>query len=172
MLRCDALAHMRIDPRDFIMAPYLKCPKCGGPEYGVLSVRDIRCERRCRACWHTGTAYLPKIKKKIIYIDQFAFSNIMKMLSPEVQGHARAVSEPFWKELFEILGVVCHLQLVACPDSREHQHESLTSPFYKSLKRTYEQFPGGVSFEDGETIRIRQVAQVARCWLKKEPISF
>ena len=163
---------MRIDPRDFIMTPYLRCPKCGAEEYGVLSVSDTRCVRRCRACWHTATVYLPEIRKKIVYVDQFAFSNIMKFLSPEVKGHERAAAEPFWKELFEILGVVCHLQLVACPDSREHQHESLTSPFYKGLKHTYEHFSGGVSFHDAETIRVRQIADLARAWLKNEPVNF
>jgi hypothetical protein len=163
---------IRIDPRDFIMSPYLRCPKCGAEEYGVLSVSDTRCQRRCRTCWHTGTVYLPEIEKKIVYVDQFAFSNIMKFLSPEVKGHERAAGEPFWRELFEILGVVCHLQLVACPDSREHQHESLTSPFYKALKHTYEHFSGGVSFHDTETIRIQQIADLARAWLKNEPVNF
>lgn len=116
--------------------------------------------------------YLPEIKKKIVYVDQFAFSNIMKVLSPEVKGHQRAASEVFWKELFELLGVVCRLQLVTCPDSREHQHESLTSPFYESLKRTYEHFSGGVSFDDVETVRLRQVGRIAKCWLKKESVTF
>jgi hypothetical protein len=163
---------IRIDPRDFIMGPYLPCPKCGEKEYGVLSVSDTRCQRRCRACWHTVTVYLPEIKKKIVYVDQLAFSNIMKFLNPEAKGHERAAAEPFWKELFETLGVVCHLQLVACPDSREHQHESLTSPFYKALKHTYEHFSGGVSFHDAETIRTRQIAELARAWLKTEPVNF
>jgi hypothetical protein len=163
---------IRIDPRDFIMTPYLRCPKCGAEEYGVLRASDTRCERRCRICWHTATVYLPEIKKKIVYVDQLAFSNIMKFLSPGTKGHQRAASEPFWKELFETLGVVCHLQLVACPDSREHQHESLTSPFYKALKHTYEHFSSGVSFHDAETIRIRQIADLARAWLKNEPVNF
>lgn len=130
------------------------------------------CARRCRACWNTATVHLPEIQKKIVYVDQFAFSNIMKLLSPEVKGHERAAAEPFWKQLFEILGVVCHLQLVACPDSREHQHESLTSPFYKALKHTYEHFSGGVSFHDAETIRIRQIADLASAWLKNERPNF
>jgi hypothetical protein len=145
------------------MTPYLVCPKCGKQEYGVLSVGDTRCERRCRACWHTATVYLPEIRKQTVYVDQLAFSNIMKFLSPEVRGHERAAAEPFWKELFETLGVVCHLQLVACPDSREHQHESLTSPFYKALKHTYEHFSGGVTFRDAETIRIRQIVHLVIC---------
>jgi hypothetical protein len=116
--------------------------------------------------------HLPEIRKKIVYIDQFAFSNIMKMLSPEVKGHERATAEPFWRELFETLSVVCHIQLVACPDSREHQHESLASAFYKSLKHTYEHFSGGVSFEDAETVKLRQVGRIAKCWLKREPVTF
>jgi hypothetical protein len=165
--------HMiHIDPRDFIMTPYLRCPKCGAQEFGVLSVSDTQCVRRCRACLYLGTVRLPEIKKKIVYIDQFAFSNIMKTLCPDVQGHQTAASEPFWKELFQTLGVVCHIQLVICPDSREHQHESLPSPFYKLLKHTYEHFSGGVSFDDAETVRARQIGYIARCWLKKEPVSF
>jgi hypothetical protein len=41
---------IRIDPRDFIMSPYLKCPKCSAQEFGVVSVRDKECGRHCRAC--------------------------------------------------------------------------------------------------------------------------
>src|ERR1700678_2040656 len=163
---------MRIDPRDFIMTPYLQCPKCGKQEFGVLNVSDTRCQRRCRACLHVGTQYLPAIRKTVVYIDQFAFSNIMKLLSPELKGHERAASDPFWKELFEILTVVDHIQRVACPDSREHHNESLASPFGELLKRTYEHFSGGVSFVDSESIKARQIAQIARCWLKSEPASF
>lgn len=172
VLGCMLVNCMRIDPRDFIMTPYLRCPKCGAQEYGVLSVSDIRYERRCRACWHTATVYLPKIRKKIVYIDQFVFSNFVKMLDPELRAYERANCEPFWRQLFEILGVVCHIQLVACPDSREHQHESLTSSFYKSLKHTYEHFSGGVTLETAETVKLRQVGRIAECWLKKEPVTF
>jgi hypothetical protein len=154
------------------MGPFLACPKCSASEFGVLHVGGTRCQRRCRACWFTAASPLPKLKKKIIYIDQFAFSNITKTLSPEVKGHERAASEPFWKELFETLGVVCHLQLVVCPDSKEHRHESLASSFYKELKHTYEHFSTGLSFQHSENIKRRQVAQLTQCWLKKEPLTF
>lgn len=163
---------IRFDPRDFIMPPYLRCPNCGKTEYGVLGIHRDECSRRCRECFYRGTVTLPKLKKKVIYIDQFAFSNIMKLLDSDAKGHARAVAEPFWKELFETLSVVCHIQLVVCPDSREHQHESLTSPFYKALKRTYEHFSGGESFEDTETIQSQQVGTIASAWLKNEPPKF
>ena len=138
----------------------------------MLSVSDTRCERRCRTCWYRGTQYLPEIRKKIIYIDQFVFSNFVKVLDPDCDGHERAASDPFWKALFEILSVVCHIQLVVCPDSRQHHHESLTSSFYKSLKHTYEHFSEGLSFHDSETIKLQQVGRIAECWLDKEPVTF
>jgi hypothetical protein len=121
---------------------------------------------------YRGTVHLPELKKKIVYIDQFAISNIMKLLSPEVKGHERVVSEAFWNELFETLEVTSHLQLIVCPDSEEHEHESLTSPFYKALKRTYEHFSGGLSFYDADAIRRFQVARLTQCWLKKEDLRF
>src|SRR2546427_7674891 len=162
---------LRIDPRDFIMGPFLLCPKCGAEQFGVLGVRGTQCTRRCRGCFYTREIYLPEIKKRVVYIDQLAFSNFVKLLSPDAKGHERATSEPFWGQLFDILGLVCHLQLVVCPDSREHAHESLTSPFYGALKRTYEHFSGGVSFYDAETVKSRQLGRIARCWLRKEPLT-
>ncbi|HWF39557.1 MAG TPA: hypothetical protein VG322_13615 [Candidatus Acidoferrales bacterium] len=165
-------AIMRINPRDFIMSPFLRCPKCGAEEYGVLDVGGTRCQRRCRACWYTATVHLPELKKRIVYIDQFAYSNILKMLCPDVQGHEGAASDPFWKELFETLSVVRHLQLVAFPDSREHHDETLASPFGELLKSTYEYFSCGESFERAEGIKIRQIGHAANCWLNNEPLIF
>lgn len=163
---------IKFDPRDLIMGPFVLCPKCDGEQFGILSVHGTYYTRRCRNCWHKRDFHLPDVRKKILYIDQFAFSNIMKMLSPDAKGHQRAVSEPFWKELFETLGVVCHLQLVVCPDSKQHQYESLTSAFYKTLKRTYEHFSGGLSFYSSDDIKRKQIARLTECWLKEEPLTF
>ena len=137
-----------IDPRDFIGGPYQRCPKCSQREFGVLSIDERSITRRCRvrACWYTATFPLPRLKKKIIYLDQFVFSNFTKVLSPNALGHERAKAEPFWRELFESLGMLCRMQLVVCPDSTEHHDESLISPFYEELKRTYEHFSNGISF--------------------------
>src|SRR5438477_5794489 len=164
---------IKFDPRALIMGPYITCPKCKTDEFGVLGVRNGVCERRCRSCWYRADILLPDLpKKKIIYIDQFAFSNIMKVLNPEVRGHKRTASEPFWTELFETLEVVCGLQLVVCPDSHEHNHESLASSFYKSLKRTYEHFSTGISFRGAEDVRRLQMSQLVACWLQNEPPHF
>lgn len=165
---------VKIDPRDFITGPFLTCPKCGGKEFGILvfSIGEDSYTRRCRHCWHTVILHLAELKKKVIYIDQCAISNIMKVLSPEVKGHERALAAPLWGELLDALDVVVHLQLVICPDSVEHEQESLASPFFRSLKNTYEHFSGGLTFEHRESIKMQQVAQGARCFVKKQELKF
>src|ERR1044071_4006761 len=94
----EAAKTIRMDPCDFIGSPYQSCPKCGQHEFGVLSIHETSITRRCRvrACWYTATHPLPPLQKKVIYLDQFIFSNITKMLSPNAPGHERARAEPFW----------------------------------------------------------------------------
>ncbi len=155
----EAVKTIKIDPRDFIGGPYQPCPKCGQREFGVLSIHDTSITRRCRvrACWYTATYPLPRLRKKIIYLDQFIFSNITKMLSANAPGHERAKGDPFWRELFESLDVLCRMQLVVYPDSTEHHDESLISPFFEELKHTYEHFSTGISFARPLTIGHEQV---------------
>lgn len=168
------MERITIDPRDFISGPFRKCPKCGAEQFGVLMVSGNLYVRRCRdrACWHTQRIYLPEIRKRIIYLDQFAISNMMKALNPDVKGHERAAADPFWRELFEALYVVCRLQLVVCPDSNEHRNESLLSSFYAPLKRMYELLSHGATFHDSETIRHQQVATIAEAWIHGEVPKF
>jgi hypothetical protein len=158
----------KFDPRDLIGGPYEDCPKCGEHEYGVLSINHNSCTRRCKKCWRTMDIPLPKLKKKVIYLDQFVFSNIMKMLSADTLGHGRAKKEPLWRELFESLGVLRRLQLIVCPDSHAHYDESLISPFYAELKRTYEHFSTGISFLWPQSIEEKQIFEVFRAWLRNE----
>ena len=163
----EQVKKLKIDPRDFIGGPYENCPKCGQREFGVLSIHDNSYTRRCRSrsCWHTLTLALPELRKRVIYLDQFVFSNIMKTMSPETPGHKRAKAEPLWTELFESLDVLSRMQLVICPNSKEHDSESLISPFYEELKHTYEHFSTGISFERSSSIQHRQIMSAFSCYL-------
>lgn len=165
---------MVIDPRDFISGPFRNCPKCEGNEFGVLQIGGDHYIRRCRdrKCWFTQTIPLPKIRKKVIYIDQLAISNMMKVLNPAVKGHEHAASDPFWREMFELLDAVCKLQLVVCPDSDEHRNESLMSAFYEPLKRVYEHFSHGISFRDSEWLRQQQIVDLAGAWVRNQAPKF
>jgi hypothetical protein len=108
---------------------------------------------------------LPALRKKILYLDQFAISNLVKALDPSTKGHARTVADPFWAKLFQTLEIAAKMQLIVCPDSDEHRTESLVAPFYTNLKRIYEHFSNGVSFHDSRTIRRIQLVEIAERWL-------
>lgn len=161
-----------IDPRDFISPPFWPCPKCGQRSYGVLMIRGCAYRRRCRECWHSEEYRLPLLKKKIIYLDQFVVSEIMKLRNPSTKGHAAVAAEPFWAALAALLEKLSRLQLICCPDSGEHQNESLLSPFYQALKQTYESFSGGISFHPSDEIKREQIGEFARAWAKGIELEF
>ena len=61
--------------------PFKTCPQCGAQEFGVYGVHGCMYRRRCRACWHGAEFPLWPLSRKIIYIDQFAISDMMKTLN-------------------------------------------------------------------------------------------
>jgi hypothetical protein len=154
----------RLDPRNLISPPYRTCPKCSHGNFGVLIISGARYTRRCRDCWHTAEFPLPKLRKKIIYLDQFVISNLMKLKNPATPGHTRVVSDRFWQELHDLLFQLRHLQLICCPDSGSHEEESLTSPFNADLKKMYESLSGGISFNRFDGIKSQQIGELALAW--------
>lgn len=169
--------YITISPRDFIHGPYIQCPKCGKDTFGVLMICSRHYCRRCSSCfWPRGTERggvypLPELRKKIIYLDQCAISDMMKAINPKTRAHRDGRVDPFWRQLFERLDSLCKFQLIICPDSDFHKHESLLSPFYKALHDLYEHLSHGVSFYDHETIHRFQVMRQLGIWLKdkREP---
>ena len=157
---------LTVNMRNFIGPPYWTCPKCGADTFGVMFINRDSYMRRCRDCWHKADFRLPKLKKKIIYLDQFVVSEIMKLNDPIAKGHASVAADPFWSELDELLRKLRNLQLICCPASGEHENESLLSPFFANLKKTYENLSGGVAFESGNAIKVQQVAALAKAWAR------
>ncbi|MFA5934202.1 MAG: hypothetical protein WC795_03230 [Candidatus Paceibacterota bacterium] len=148
-----------IDPRIFISKPFIECPKCKKKSFGVLMVSGHGYTRRCRECWFSDSFDLPKLSKKVIYLDQFAISEMMKAVNKKL-GKEKNVDR-FWFSLFEKLERLNKLQLIVCPDSTFHRGESLLfEP--KAMKRMYEHFSNGVSFHDPATIRRFQLAAYFR----------
>lgn len=163
--------YVHVSPRDFINGPYINCPKCGKDSFGVLMVCERHYCRRCRECFyprgHEQPAVypLPELRKKIIYLDQFAISNMMHALNPETPAHQKGRIDPFWKTLFEKIDSLCKLQLMVCPDSDFHRHESMLSSFYQPLKTMYELLSQGVTFFDHDTIHRFQIIEQLHEWL-------
>ncbi len=159
--------------KDFIHGPNVKCPKCGKNSFSVAIICDHHYFRRCTECYypdsHKGEKsvkyLLPKLNKKVIYIDQFAISNMMKFLNPSVKSHEKVKKDNFWGKLFGQLNNLCKLQLIICPDSDMHENESLLAPYYKPLKRIYELFSHGISFQSHETIQFFQIIGQLNVWI-------
>lgn len=166
--------YITISPKDFIHGPYIVCPKCGKDTFGVLMICSRHYCRRCASCFwprgaERGGSYpLPDLQKKVIYLDQCAISNMMKSINPKTKANQEGRVDPFWRQLFEKIDILCKLQLIICPDSDFHKHESLLSPFYKALHNMYEHLSHGVSFYDHETIHRFQTMRQLRVWLKEE----
>ena len=159
---------IKFDPRDFIRPPYHICPSCRQKEFGVLSIRNNTYDRRCRNCFNTSTYHLPDITKKVVLIDQFAISNMMKSINPDMKAHKKGDLDPYWKGLFGILDELCKKQVLICPSTSIHDDESLTTPFYKQLKRMYDQLSHGNSFHHPDTIKTNQVLEHAEFWIQNK----
>lgn len=121
------------DPRDLISPPWITCPACGKEKFGVLIISGSRLTRRCRDCSYKQDYKLPNLRKKIIYLDQFVISNLMKLKNPTIKGHATVAADPFWQELHDLLFQLRQVQTICCPDSGSHVEESRTSPFNAEL---------------------------------------
>ena len=160
----------RFDPRNLISPPWRTCPACGKDKFGVSIISDSGLMRRCRDCWHKQEYQLPKLRKKIIYLDQFVISNLMKLKSPATKGHATVAADPFWRELHDLLFQLRQLQMICCPDSGSHEEESRTSPFNAELKKTYEALSGGITFQAFDSIKSEQIGELALAWSEgREP---
>jgi hypothetical protein len=166
------MSEAKFDPRDFISPPYRACPKCGNETFGVLTISGNSYSRRCRDCWHTVNRFpLPKLNKKIIYLDQYVVSNLMKLDNPVHQRNDSLKTNPFWQELRDLLMQLRRLQLIVCPDSASHVSESRISPFNAELKKTYENLSGGITFQSFDSISSRQIGELARAWSDgREPL--
>lgn len=137
---------IRIDPRLLIGGPNWPCPACGADALGTASIIRHTIVRRCRQCLHTVNERLPPCNKAVIYLDQFVFSNMAKVLDAEWAAE-RPNQAGIWPRLFDALDRALKLQLVVCPTSRIHEQESVVHKHFKVLRRLYQHFSGGATFE-------------------------
>ena len=170
----ERMKSFEFDPRAFILPPYIKCPECGKEAFGVLDIGGTEYWRRCKDCLFpegddpSATYALPELNKKVIYLDQLAISNMMKALNPQTKAYGRD-GLVFWRRLFERLDRLCKLQLIICPSSEFHTNESLTSPWYKPLKRMCDLLSHGTSCHPKARVRSGQVLNYARNWISGKP---
>jgi hypothetical protein len=114
---------------------------------------------------------LPKLNKKVIYLDQYVVSNLMKLDNPVYQRDGFTKEKTFYQELRDLLMELRRMQLIVCPDSASHVSESRISPFNAELKKTYENLSSGITFQSFESISSLQIGELARAWSDgREPV--
>lgn len=169
------MAGTTFDVRRLISPPYIKCPKCGNDALGVLapSISARGYSRRCKMCLHlVDRCPLPELRKKIIYLDQYVISNLMKLENPALQRNDNLKTRPFWQELYGLLMELRQLQLIICPDSASHVDESRISPFNAELKKMYEHLSSGTTFDSFQAIRSKQILEIACAWVENREPAF
>lgn len=89
------------------------CPSCGGKgRFGNVSVRGDYVLRGCMSCKYSTTVWLPKTRKKVLYLDQFFFSSAFRERDPRFTKAAERIRQ------------VSALQLLAVPFSSIHEDET------------------------------------------------
>ena len=89
------------------------CPSCKGKDcYGNVSIHRDHVLRGCERCSYESTVFLPKIHKKVIYLDQFFFSNAFKGVDSRFMTTVESVKR------------MAHLQLLVAPYSSVHEDEA------------------------------------------------
>lgn len=160
------------DPRQMISGPWHTCPACGAEKLGTLSISDYGIERRCRGCLHSPPSErLPPVPKKVVYLDQFVFSEIAKALDP-VWREERPGGRGRWLRLFDGLDRALKLQLIVCPESPVHEKESIVHRHYVVLRRLYRHFAAGTSFEFPTRVHAIQLGHALRSKLEERPVDF
>ena len=169
---------MRITRRDFISGPYKQCPnpECQVQDsFGVLTCIEGMSSytRECTECGYQEVYDLPPINKKVIYLDQFVISNLIKLLDNTHPSHQKIMSDPFWESLFTKLEAASKSQAIVCPDSFYHLNESLTGKIdFKLMRRLYEHFSCGKTLYPSAIIERMQVETHFKGWLNNEKVKF
>jgi hypothetical protein len=153
----------------FVHPPFRDCPSCGAKRaFGVLMICNRHYVRRCIQCRYDQSIPLPSLKKRIIYLDQFVISNIMKALDPARSKAAENETLEFFRTVFKMLDRLSKLQLIACPHSPIHDFESIVDSRYEKLRAVFRHLSDGTGFRDAETIVHAQIEDAFDAWLVDE----
>jgi hypothetical protein len=165
--------------REFISAPYSECPnkKCllRIPSYGVFFkiAGSNHYTRKCYVCQFSENFPLPAITKKIVYLDQFVISNLIKLLDETHPSHQKIQDDPFWTQLFIKLERASKAQAIICPDSFYHRDESVVGGIeFRLMKRMYEHFSCGKTFYPSAIVQRFQMQNHFENWIHNRKTEF
>ncbi len=158
---------MNSGPFTWERGPWAHCAKCGEYTFGFLSGGDHSIVWRCSKCKYRVVEPLPSPDKKVIYIDQFVFSELFKL---KAGTRIEDKWTRFWKEVDTLLHRVVHLQQAVLPHSNIHHDETVVSAWPRQLREAYEALGGDMEFQDTRDIQMREIAEYASAYFEqREP---
>lgn len=147
--------------------PFKTCPKCDREQgFGILGIESDYYERRCKFCGAKAAYSLPQVDKKVLYLDQFAISEIFKVKTR--QRRTDAPHAKFWSETNELIDRAILYQQIICPASNIHLNETIVYHDGNALSIAHEMLGGDTSFVNATKIERRQICRHLEAYLKGE----
>ena len=129
-----------------------KCPRCHKKAFRRLDIFGDSIMWKCKKCAETGREKLFRIEKKIIYLDQFGYSNILKSTLRN--------NNDKWNKLGDRIRELVEDQIIVCPYSTVHQTETeFYETYYKEITDLYRNFSAGIAFKHPHRIEQNQILQ-------------
>ena len=101
------------------------------------------------------------MQKKVIYLDQYVISNIMKVLNPA----SNKKIDPLWKDIYIRLNKLVKLQAAICPISSIHKIESRMYKDFKKIEKVSINLSNGICFKNLLDLKLNQLLDGLVCWL-------
>jgi hypothetical protein len=145
-------------------APFEDCPMCRAiNSFGILSAGGDVLTRRCKECRYSDSEVLPNLNKKVIYLDQFCFSEIHKERNGQRRHDNRS---SFWKDVSELLRELVLAQQAILPHSNIHHDETIVSHFARELRDTQEHVGGDIELCDTDQVQLSQVEVFVKAFIE------
>lgn len=148
--------------------PFTKCKNCAQEKFGLLSVSRDHYTMRCSNCRYSEDERLPKTNKKVIYLDQFAFSLLFNV---ESGGNLPKGHEGFSVEMHRRLRRLVNLQQALLPHSDIHHEETIVYRKAIELRHAYEFIGGDSRFVDSRQIELNQTFAAAKAFVQNTELA-
>lgn len=142
------------------------CPGCGGKKcFGNVSVSGNQVLRGCMNCKYSTSVWLPEVRKKILYLDQFFFSSVFREHDPRFVNAAQKIRQ------------ISAFQLLVVPFSSIHKDETYQWRGYdnknkEDLMEFIKETSRGHEFKPAYAVEQTQIVRAFQVFLDGKPAAF
>lgn len=137
------------------------CPSCKGKNsFGNVSIHQDHVQQGCKLCSYEPVSFLPKIQKKVLYLDQAFFSLAFKGRDSRFLTAIEKVKH------------MAHLQLIVAPYSSVHEDETHLWHGHKELMEFIKETARGAKFKKAHNVKRTQILKAWESFLKGQPTEY